>query len=163
MGKPLRLIAALWASFCPTAALADAGATQDSGIGGVLKSVDQGFGSNVVGPIAQVLFYDLIFWDNGAEGELKLPFIVFWLIAGAIFFTLRFGFINIRAFKHAWVVTTGHYDNPGDPGEVTHFQALSSALSATVGLGNIAGVAVAVAVGGPGAIFWMVVAGFLGM
>ena len=163
MGKPLRLIAALWASFCPTAALADAGATQDSGIGGVLKSVDQGFGSNVVGPIAQVLFYDLIFWDNGTEGELKLPFIVFWLIAGAIFFTLRFGFINIRAFKHAWVVTTGHYDNPGDPGEVTHFQALSSALSATVGLGNIAGVAVAVAVGGPGAIFWMVVAGFLGM
>ncbi len=163
MGKPLRLIAALWASFCPTAALADAGATQDSGIGGVLKSVDQGFGSNVVGPIAQVLFYDLIFWDNGAEGELTLPFIVFWLIAGAIFFTLRFGFINIRAFKHAWVVTTGHYDNPDDPGEVTHFQALSSALSATVGLGNIAGVAVAVAVGGPGAIFWMVVAGFLGM
>ncbi|MGB5283444.1 MAG: alanine:cation symporter family protein, partial [Polyangiales bacterium] len=129
----------------------------------MLRSVDEGFGAIVVGPIAQVLFFDLIFWDNGNDTDLQLPFIVFWLIAGAVFFTLRFGFINIRAFKHAWIVTTGRYDDPDDPGEVTHFQALSSALSATVGLGNIAGVAVAVAVGGPGAIFWMIIAGFLGM
>ncbi|MGB8329528.1 MAG: alanine/glycine:cation symporter family protein [Polyangiales bacterium] len=116
-----------------------------------------------MGPLARVLFFDLIFWDDGSAGDLQLPFIVFWLIAGASFFTLRFGFINLRAFRHAWVVTTGHYDDPNDPGEVTHFQALSSALSATVGLGNIAGVAVAVSVGGPGAVFWMIVAGFLGM
>ena len=163
MGKRLRTIAALWAGLWPTGALADADAVQEAGIGGVLASLDDGFGANVVGPIAQVLFFDLIFWDNGTDADLQLPFIVFWLIAGATFFTLRFGFINIRAFKHAWVVTTGHYDNPDDPGEVTHFQALSSALSATVGLGNIAGVAVAVAVGGPGAVFWMIVAGFLGM
>jgi len=163
MGSRWKTIAASWASLWPSAALAQSADAQEAGIGSVLKSVDQGFGANVVGPIAQVLFFDLIFWDNGAEGELQLPFIVFWLIAGATFFTLRFGFINIRAFKHALVVTTGHYDNPDDPGEVTHFQALSSALSATVGLGNIAGVAVAVAVGGPGAIFWMIVAGFLGM
>ncbi len=163
MGKLLRRIAALWVVFCPAIALADDSASQESGIGTVLKSIDQGFGSAVVAPIAQVLFFDLIFWDNASDGDLKLPFIVFWLIAGATFFTLRFGFINIRAFKHAWVVTTGHYDDPNDPGEVTHFQALSSALSATVGLGNIAGVAVAVAVGGPGAIFWMIIAGFLGM
>jgi AGCS family alanine or glycine:cation symporter len=163
MGKQLRAIAALWAGLWPAGVLAQAQAEHKAGIGVVLKSVDQGFGAHVVAPIAQVLFFDLIFWDNGTDGDLKLPFIVFWLIAGAIFFTLRFGFINVRAFKHAWVVTTGHYDNPDDPGEVTHFQALSSALSATVGLGNIAGVAVAVAVGGPGAIFWMVVAGFLGM
>ncbi|HET6416233.1 MAG TPA: amino acid carrier protein [Polyangiales bacterium] len=129
----------------------------------MLQSLDGGFGAHVVAPIAKVLFFDLIFWDNGSDHDLKLPFIVFWLIAGATFFTLRFGFINLRAFRHAWVVTTGHYDDPDDPGEVTHFQALSSALSATVGLGNIAGVAVAVAVGGPGAIFWMIVAGFLGM
>ena len=163
MGKRLRAIAALSVGLWPGLALAEAEAAREAGIGAVLTSVDQGFGANVVGPIAQVLFFDLIFWDNGADGDLKLPFIVFWLIAGATFFTLRFGFINIRAFKHALVVTTGHYDNPDDPGEVTHFQALSSALSATVGLGNIAGVAVAVAVGGPGAIFWMIVAGFLGM
>ena len=143
--------------------MAQSDEAQEAGIGSVLQSVDQGFGANVVGPIARVLFFDLIFWDNGTEGDLQLPFIVFWLIAGATFFTLRFGFINIRAFKHAWVVTTGHYDDPDDPGEVTHFQALSSALSATVGLGNIAGVAVAVAVGGPGAVFWMIIAGFLGM
>jgi AGCS family alanine or glycine:cation symporter len=148
---------------CPSVALAEDGSGPEAGIGSVLKSLDAGFGANVVGPIAQVLFFDLIFWDNGADHDLKLPFIVFWLIAGAIFFTLRFGFINLRAFKHALVVTSGHYDDPEDAGEVTHFQALSSALSATVGLGNIAGVAVAVAVGGPGAVFWMVVAGFLGM
>jgi len=135
----------------------------EAGIGSVLKSLDGGFGAHVVAPIAKILFFDLLFWDNGTDHDRKLPFIVFWLIAGATFFTLRFGFINLRAFKHAWVVTSGHYDDPDDPGEVTHFQALSSALSATVGLGNIAGVAVAVAVGGPGAIFWMIVAGFLGM
>ena len=163
MGSRWKTIAALWAGLWPSVALAQNAEAQDAGIGGVLHSLDQWFGGNVVGPIAQVLFFDLIFWDNGTDGDLQLPFIVFWLIAGATFFTLRFGFINIRAFKHAWVVTTGHYDNPDDPGEVTHFQALSSALSATVGLGNIAGVAVAVAVGGPGAIFWMIVAGFLGM
>ena len=72
-------------------------------------------------------------------------------------------FINLRGFRHSIDVVRGIYDNPDDEGEVSHFQALSSALSATVGLGNIAGVAVAVSVGGPGAIFWMIVAGFLGM
>jgi len=163
MGKQLRTIAALWVGLCPSWVFAQTEPAEDSGIAGVLKSVDEGFGTIVVGPIARVLFYDLIFWDNGSENDLQLPFIVFWLIAGATFFTLRFGFINIRAFKHAWIVTTGRYDDPDDPGEVTHFQALSSALSATVGLGNIAGVAVAVAAGGPGAVFWMIVAGFLGM
>ena len=163
MGKRLRTIAAFWVYLRPGVALAEAEPAQAASIGSVLQSVDDWFGANVVGPISQVLFFDLIFWDNGAETDLQLPFIVFWLIAGAVFFTLRFGFINVRAFRHAWVVTTGRYDNPDDPGEVTHFQALSSALSATVGLGNIAGVAVAVAMGGPGAIFWMIVAGFLGM
>ncbi|MBT4624013.1 MAG: alanine glycine permease, partial [Verrucomicrobia bacterium] len=73
------------------------------------------------------------------------------------------GFINFRGFKHAIDVVRGKYDNPDAEGEVSHFQALSSALSATVGLGNIAGVAIAVSLGGPGAIFWMIIAGFLGM
>ena len=95
--------------------------------------------------------------------NMKLPIVVVWLVLGAIFFTLRMSFINIRGFFHAIQVTAGKYDNPDDPGEISHFQALSSALSATVGLGNIAGVAIAVALGGPGAIFWMICAGFLGM
>jgi len=92
-----------------------------------------------------------------------VPFAVLWLVLGAIFFTLRMGFINVRGFKHAIGVTRGLYDNPDDEGEVSHFQALASALSATVGLGNIAGVAIAISIGGPGATFWMICAGFLGM
>jgi len=94
-----------------------------------------------------------------------IPIIALWLLLGAVFFTVRMNFINLRAFGHAIAVVRGFYDNPDDDeeGEVTHFQALASALSATVGLGNIAGVALAVAMGGPGAVFWMIVAGFLGM
>ena len=92
-----------------------------------------------------------------------VPIIALWLLLGAVFFTIRMGFINLRAFGHAIQVVRGRYDNPEDEGEVSHFQALASALSATVGLGNIAGVALAVAMGGPGAIFWMIIAGFLGM
>ena len=95
--------------------------------------------------------------------DAVMPLVVGWLVLGSVFFTLRMYFVNLWAFGHAIVVTTGRYDNPEDEGEISHFQALSSALSATVGLGNIAGVAIAVSVGGPGAIFWMVVAGFLGM
>lgn len=92
-----------------------------------------------------------------------VAFAVLWLVLGAIFFTVRMGFINIRGFKHALAITRGKYDNPDDEGEVSHFQALTSALSATVGLGNIAGVAIAISIGGPGATFWMICAGFLGM
>jgi len=127
-----------------------------------LDAVDDAFGTVVVGPLAAVLFFDLVFWDDADEG-LNLPFIVLWLVLGATFFTLRMGFINLRGFGHAVMITTGKYDDPEAEGEVSHFQALASALSATVGLGNIAGVAIAVSLGGPGAIFWMVVAGFLGM
>ncbi len=93
----------------------------------------------------------------------KVPLVVLWLSLGAVFFTLRMGFINVRAFGHAIRLTRGDYDNPEETGEVSHFQALASALSATIGLGNIAGVAIAVGRGGPGAIFWLVAAGFLGM
>ncbi len=93
----------------------------------------------------------------------QVPLVVLWLLLGAIFFTVRMGFINVRGFWHGIRLTRGHYDNPDETGEVSHFQALASALSATIGLGNIAGVAIAVGVGGPGAIFWMIVAGILGM
>ena len=95
--------------------------------------------------------------------NVSLPAVVIWLVLGAVYFTFRMGFISVRGFGHAIQVVKGDFDEEGHDGEVSHFQALSSALSATVGLGNIAGVAIAVSVGGPGAIFWMVVAGFLGM
>ncbi|MCP4006880.1 MAG: alanine:cation symporter family protein [bacterium] len=131
--------------------------------GGWLAWLDSVFQSYIVSPIASVLFYDLVFWDNGADGEIQLPLVVAWLVMGAFFFTLRFQFINLRGFLHSIRCVRGVYAKAGDPGEITHFQALSAALSATVGLGNIAGVAVAVGVGGPGAVFWMIVAGALGM
>ena len=88
-------------------------------------------------------------------GGRSIPLVVIWLVLGSIFFTVRMGFINLRGFGHAIQVTRGKFTDPHSQGEgeVTHFQALASALSATVGLGNIAGVAIAVATGGPGAIF----------
>jgi AGCS family alanine or glycine:cation symporter len=112
--------------------------------------------------------FELVRSEDATESTLVaetggVPIIVLWLLLGAVFFTLRMGFINLRGFGHALTVVRGRYDNPDDEGEVTHFQALASALSATVGLGNIAGVALAVMLGGPGAILWMIVAGFVGM
>ncbi|MDB4650328.1 alanine:cation symporter family protein [Pirellulaceae bacterium] len=100
---------------------------------------------------------------DASFAAIGIPFIVMWLVLGAIFFTFRMAFINLRGFTHAIAVTKGDYDDPSDQGEISHFQALSSALSATVGLGNIGGVAVAVSLGGPGAVVWMILAGFLGM
>jgi len=94
---------------------------------------------------------------------LGFPLIVIWLIAGGLFFTLRLGFVNITMFRHGISAAFGKYDNPNDPGQISHFQALCSAVSATVGLGNIAGVAIAITIGGPGAIIWMMIAGFMGM
>ena len=91
------------------------------------------------------------------------PWIVGWLVVGAVVFTFYFGFIQFRAVGHAISLVKGDYSDPKDAGEVSHFQALATALSGTVGLGNIAGVAVAVSIGGPGATFWMIVAGLLGM
>jgi AGCS family alanine or glycine:cation symporter len=91
------------------------------------------------------------------------PWIVLWLVVAASVFTIYFGFIQIKAFGHAISLVKGDYSDPDDAGEVSHFQALTTALSGTVGLGNIAGVAVAVGIGGPGATFWMILAGLLGM
>ncbi|MAO56043.1 MAG: alanine glycine permease [Rhodospirillaceae bacterium] len=93
----------------------------------------------------------------------QLPLVVLWLVVGAVFFTIRMGFVNIWGFKHAIELVRGDYANPKDAGEVSHFQALATAVSGTVGIGNIGGVAVAVTVGGPGATFWLIMAGFLGM
>jgi AGCS family alanine or glycine:cation symporter len=130
---------------------------------GIQERIDSWMGV-VNGWFSAVFFFDLIFWDNTPDSTgLVLPLAVFWLVCGAIFFTIRMGFINIRGFGHAVAVTRGKYDDPKDTGEVSHFQALATALSATVGLGNIAGVAIAVSIGGPGATFWMIIAGLLGM
>lgn len=104
-----------------------------------------------------------LFWEVPL---VKMPLIVFIMLCGGIFFTFRFGFINLRLFKHAFDVAFGRYDNrdaKDKDGEVSHFQALTAALSATVGLGNIAGVAVAISQGGPGAVFWMWITAFFGM
>jgi len=115
------------------------------------------FFASVNGALASVLFFDVM------PGEAKMPFIVGWLVIGAIYMTVRFGFVNLRMMGHAFQIIRGRYQSPEDKGEVTPFQALSAALSATVGLGNIAGVAIAVSIGGPGATFWMILAGFFGM
>jgi len=105
--------------------------------------------------IAEISYTDLVplTYPNGDVRKKKIPFIVVWLILGALFFTFRMGFINIRGFKHAIQLASGKYSDPNAPGQVTHFQALTTAVSATVGLGNIAGVAVAISLGGAGATF----------
>ena len=95
---------------------------------------------------------------------MQIPYVLVWLISAATIFTVYFRFINFRgAQKHGFQLVRGDFSDPTAAGEVTHFQALATALSGTVGLGNIAGVAVAVSLGGPGATFWMILAGLLGM
>jgi len=129
------------------------------------QSIDCGFGV-ATKVLKSVFFFDVSFGMFGKKSNGKLvevPFIIIWLIIGALFFTVRFGFINFRVFRHSIRVVMGKYSKKDDVGEVSHFQALSTALSATVGLGNIAGVAIAIGIGGPGATFWMIMAGLFGM
>ena len=94
---------------------------------------------------------------------VTFPWIVGWLVLAAAFFTVYFGFIQLRGFRMAVDIVRGKYTRDDEPGEINHFQALASAVSGTVGLGNIAGVGVAVTIGGPGATFWMIMCGLLGM
>ena len=118
-------------------------------------------------PIVEDYLIPVIFWDPikffGIDLGADVPIVVVWLVFGAIYFTFKMKFINFRGFRHAVDLIRGNYDDPMDKGEVSHFQALTTALSATVGLGNIAGVAIAISIGGPGATFWMIIAGLLGM
>ncbi|TVP75998.1 MAG: sodium:alanine symporter family protein [Gemmatimonadales bacterium] len=105
-----------------------------------------------------------IVWTWGIPvGDESIPAVVILLLGAGVYFTLRLGFIQFRRLGHGFAVVSGKYDDPDDTGDVTHFQALSTALSATVGIGNIAGVALAIHWGGPGALFWMWVTGVLGM
>lgn len=128
-------------------------AEEDSGFLGL---VDSAVGEYIVAPIASILFFSHPVF-------MPVPFILVVMVVGGVFFTFRYRFVNIKLFKHAIDVVKGKYDNPEDEGQISHFQALSAALSATVGLGNIAGVAVAIQAGGPGAVFWLWLVAFMGM
>jgi len=118
--------------------------------------------NDAVAPLTAVMF-KLVFFTVSIGGT-SFPFVLLWLIIAALGFTVYMGFINVRGFRHAIDLVRGVYDSPDkQKGEVSHFQALTAALSATVGLGNIAGVAVAITLGGPGATFWMILGGLFGM
>lgn len=106
--------------------------------------VDQAF-STFTGPFVSFIFAPI--------PGTSFPWIVMWLVIGATIFTIYFSAVQFRFFGHAIGLVKGDYSDPNDAGEVSHFQALATALSGTVGLGNIAGVAVAVGIGGPGATF----------
>jgi AGCS family alanine or glycine:cation symporter len=105
--------------------------------------------------LAAVVFFEV------PVGDTALPLVVLWLVAGAVYFTLSFRFINLWGLRHALSLLRA--PTREGPGEVSHFQAFATAASGTIGIGNIGGVAVAVSLGGPGAAFWMVIAGVLGM
>ncbi|MFJ3928593.1 alanine/glycine:cation symporter family protein [Streptomyces sp. NPDC090022] len=128
----------------------------DSFTDSVDKAVS-GFFEPIAKWLGEVVFYSVPV--NGTE----LPLIVAWLVIAGLVFSAWFGLIQIRKFPLALKVVRGTYDEKGSTGEVNHFQALTAAVSGTVGLGNIAGVAVAVSIGGPGATFWMILCGLLGM
>ena len=96
------------------------------------------------------------------DAVLEYPLLIM-LLGTGLFLTIRLGFIQFRKLGHGIAVVRGKYDDPNDPGDVSHFQALTTALSATVGIGNIAGVAIAIHWGGPGAVFWMWITALLGM
>jgi len=129
-------------------------ATEERGIDETIDSL--------FAPLANII-EAIIFFPLFSVNGIDVPFIVVWLITAAIVFTIYLNFINFRGFKHAINIVKGKYTHEGDPGEVTHFQALTTALSGTVGLGNIGGVAIAISVGGPGATFWMIIFGLFGM
>lgn len=118
--------------------------------------------NNGLEPIANTAL-EIIFYGFEVTDGVTLPIVLVVLGGTAIFLTIYFKFINLRGFGIALRTAKGKYTDPNAPGEISHFQALSAALSATVGLGNIGGVAVAIGVGGPGATFWMIVMGLCGM
>ncbi|HET9747629.1 MAG TPA: alanine/glycine:cation symporter family protein [Chitinophagaceae bacterium] len=180
MGKlSLKLFILLSTCIFPALLFAQGNDPEEKGLD---QRIDEGF-APVANWFERVVFFPIRFTDT-----VSVPFIVILLVCGALFFTIYFSFVNIRKFPLAIRVTRGKYDElelapepvsaelnivegdivdtikkEGHHGEVNHFQALATAVSGTVGLGNIAGVAVAVAIGGPGATFWMIVCGLLGM
>lgn len=149
-----KLIISLLALITSTNASAQAKTSIDDRVNSIFEPV--------IFYLDKILFFDP-FNALGFDFGVKVPFIVVWLVFGAVFFTFYFKFINLKGFKHAIELAMGKFDKEGHSGEISHFQAISTACAATVGLGNIAGVAVAISLGGPGATFWLIVAGLLGM
>ncbi len=116
--------------------------------------------SNINGFFEKILFFDIFF---GQIEGVSFPFVVAWLIAGGVFLTFKMGFVNLKMLPHSLAIVRGKYHTKDDKGIITPFESLTTALSATVGIGNIAAVAIAISIGGAGSAFWMVMAGFLGM
>jgi AGCS family alanine or glycine:cation symporter len=115
------------------------------------------FVNDALGPTAGFLEDYVWGWPEQA------PLLALVLLGTGLFVTVRLMFIQVRGFRHALDITRGKYDNPEDEGDLKHYQALTTALSATVGIGNIAGVAIGIRLGGPGALFWMWITAFFGM
>lgn len=137
-------------------------AQEESGFSTTIKSISESvdsFFSNYLGWFASFIFQGV------PVGEASFPLIVGWLLLASLIFTIYFGFIQFRKIGLSIDIVKGNYSDPEEKedGEVSHFQALTTALSGTVGLGNIAGVGAALAIGGPGATFWMILCGLLGM
>ena len=147
MNKLLTFAMAAFASLLPSLAAAQEAAGIDQRINQIFADYTGWYVSFIFAPLPGTNF----------------SWIALWLVVGAVVFTVYFGAIQLKGFWHSIQLVKGDYSDPDDAGEVSHFQALATALSGTVGLGNIAGVAVAVSIGGPGATFWMVIAGLFGM
>ncbi len=130
------------------------------------QKLDEGFGK-VTGPFVDTIFSSIDVTvgknENGEDEKYGILWIVLWLAMAGVVCTIVFKLINFSAFPLAIRTLKGRYSRDTDPGEITHFQALSAAVSGTVGLGNIAGVAIGIAIAGPGVAFWLFLAGFLGM
>lgn len=146
-------MAAAVAALLPSAVWAQASEAAEQGM-------DQQIAASVK-PVADKVS-NFVFYAIDIAGY-QVPWILFWLILAGLFCTFYFGFINLRGMAQGFRIIRGDYADPAHSGDTSHFQALATALSGTVGLGNIAGVAAAIALGGPGAAFWMIVAAFLGM
>ncbi len=155
MSFRLCLFALLMGLFVSSSAFAQEALSSESP--GVIQMVINAL-NDYVGGAANFLF-SIFFFDFGTG----LPLIIVVLVGGGVYYSFCFGWLTLRGFRHSLNVIRGRYDHPDHPGEISHFKALTSALSATVGLGNIAGVAIAVSAGGPGAVFWMIVTAFFGM
>ena len=125
-----------------------------------MKNIDEWI-NGILQPLANTL-NEFILYKITLFG-VEFPWIVMWLILAAVFFTIYFRFLNVRGLKHAFQLLRGDFSSDDDTGEISHFQALTTALSGTVVIGNIGGVAIVITMGGPGALFWLVVAGFLSM
>ncbi|MDA7881795.1 alanine:cation symporter family protein, partial [Akkermansiaceae bacterium] len=120
------------------------------------QTIDEGFGK-LTGPFVSKVFSEIQINGYGVK------WVIVWLALAGLILTITFKFVNLRAFPLAIKTVKGRYSSDSDPGEISHFQALTAAVSGTVGLGNIAGVAIGISIAGPGVAFWLFLAGFLGM